>query len=122
MNSSLPRFSVQIKHKICKNMNYLQQQREHHSRLQQFQPREQNKKVAKITSWLPCDVVITIYKPDEPLIHHNLLSFCLTATILNFQLNPLVYSLRMPEFRADVKRLLWKRNFHNFEENISMAN
>ena len=87
-------------------MNYLQQQREHHSRLQQFQPREQNKKVAKITSWLPCDVVITIYKLDEPLIYHNLLSFCWTATILNSLLNPLVYGLRMPQFRAEVKRLL----------------
>ena len=114
---------------IC--TSYLAMWRVISKRPQQFQPREQNKKLAKtlfivtvvsLVTWLPFEVFATIALIDEDLIHRSLLSFSWSATILNSLLNPLVYALRMPEFRREVKLLFGKRSFQNFEENIPMAN
>ena len=114
---------------IC--ISYLGMWRVISKRPQQFQPREQNKKLAKtlfivtavsLVTWLPFEVFATIVLIDEDLIHRSLLNFAWSATILNSLLNPLVYALRMPEFRREVKLLFGRRNFHNFEENIPMTN
>ena len=114
---------------IC--ISYLVMWRVISKRPQQFQPREQNKKLAKtlfivtavsLVTWLPFEVFATIVLIDEDLIHRSLLNFAWSATILNSLLNPLVYALRMPEFRREVKLLFGRRNFHNFEENIPMTN
>ena len=114
---------------IC--ISYLGMWRVISKRPQQFQPREQNKKLAKtlfivtvvsLGTWLPFEVFATIVLIDEDLIHRSLLHFAWSATILNSLLNPLVYALRMPEFRREVKLLFGRRNFHNFEENIPMTN
>ena len=114
---------------IC--ISYLAMWRVISKRPQQFQPREQNKKLAKtlfivtvvsLGTWLPFEVFATIVLIDEDLIHRSLLHFAWSATILNSLLNPLVYALRMLEFRREVKLLFGRRSFHNLEENIPMGN
>ena len=100
-------------------------------RPQQFQLREQNKKLAKtlfivtvvsLGTWLPAGVVMTANQTIKDTFSLYSFMFAWSATILNSLLNPLVYVLRMPEFRKEVKLLLCLRSrIYNAREGIPMG-
>ena len=100
-------------------------------RPQQFQQREQTKKLAKtlfivtvvsLGTWLPAGVVMTANQTIKDTFSPYSFMFAWSATILNSLLNPLVYVLRMPEFRREVKPLLCLRSrIYNVREGIPMG-
>ena len=114
---------------IC--TSYLGMWRVISKRPQQFQQRAQTKKLAKtlfivtvvsLGTWLPAGVVMTANQTIKDTFSPYSFMFAWSATILNSLLNPLVYVLRMPEFRKEVKLLLCLQSrIYNAREGIPMG-
>ena len=64
-------------------------------------------------SWLPYVIIISVQIYGDMLIHESLQTARVAAVFIsavNSAVNPVIYTLKLPAFRNEIKNLFWRRS------------